>query len=200
VTSGTWLTLTPECWYRFDKHDYRKNANAGLTLFLTFQYSGIDSARACLTDRETASQHRKTELCSPTELSCTLLSYVAPFWAKPYPIKLDTLHSPKLHCILLNKAASYHALMQTSAPSELWCTLLSQWAPYWAMLHPPELCCTFLSFAAFYEAMMQRLWATLYPTELCCTLLNYAAPSGAPQHPSELSCTLLATLHPSELP
>jgi hypothetical protein len=36
VTSATGLTLIRECRCRIDTDDYRKNADAGLTLFLAF--------------------------------------------------------------------------------------------------------------------------------------------------------------------
>jgi hypothetical protein len=38
VTSGTGMTLVPECRYRIDTDDYRENADAGLIFF-----SGIPS-------------------------------------------------------------------------------------------------------------------------------------------------------------
>ena len=57
----------------------------------------------------------------PSEISCILLSYAAPFWATLHPIWAKL--RPK----------SY------AAPSELSCALLSYAAPFWATLHPTEL-------------------------------------------------------------
>jgi hypothetical protein len=139
-----------------------------------------------------------------TRLSCTLLSYIASYWA--------TRHPTELCCTQLSYAAfnwaMTHPIWATlhpksyCAPSKLSCTLLSYAAPFWAMLHPSELCCTLLSYAAPFWGMLklnctlseQRcpLRATLYPPdnlhppELCCTLLNYAAPYWSTPHPKWL--------------
>jgi hypothetical protein len=123
---------------------------------------------------------------SPSELSCTLMSYIAPYWA--------TLQPPELRCALF--WAPLH-------PVELRCILLSyaafNWAmlhPIWAILHPiwatlrlksyassSELSCALLSYAALF-------WAMLHPSELCCILLSYAVPFRASLHTTELGLTL----------
>jgi len=80
------------------------------------------------------------------------------YWAKLHPREPPselglsywaTLHSPRLRCILLSKAASY---------SELGCTLPSYTAPSWAALLSTYLRRTLLSYAA--------------PSGLHCTLLS----------------------------
>ena len=111
-----------------------------------------------------------------TGLSCTLLSYIAPYWATLQPPELRcalfwaTLHHVELRCTLLSYAAFNWAMLNYGSPSELSCTLLSYIAPYWATLQPPELCCA-------------QFWSTLRPVELRCTLLSYAAFKWAMLHP-----------------
>jgi len=91
-------------------------------------------------------------------LSCTLLSYAAPY--------LATLHPTKLCCIQMSYAAPY---LSFSAPQELRYTL-------WTKLHPSELCCTLLSYAA-------PFWAMLHPSELSCTLPELRCTLRATLHP-----------------
>jgi hypothetical protein len=172
----------------------------------SMRFGANDRVRTCLTDRETSSQCRKTELWSPTELSCTLVSYVAPLWTKLYPTELCcTLLSyaaffwAKLHHIVLwctslsySHPLSYTHPSEPSVPIELCCTLLSCAAPSRATPHSTELCGPLVSYAA-------PLWARLHPIELCCNLLNDAARFGATLHPTELICTLLSYPAPSEL-
>ncbi len=138
-------------------------------------------------------------------ISCTVLSYPAPYWAL-----LPSLFWSPLYPL------SY------TAPSELCCTplccaciLLSYNTPFWATLHPVELRCSLLSYTlsprttlhllsdaaslshgALYRAKLQltELRCTLRPIEVRCTLLNYTA------SPYELAHLHWATLHPSELP
>ncbi len=111
-----------------------------------------------------------------TGLSCTLLSYIAPYRATLQPPELRcalfwaTLHHVELRCTLLSYAAFNWAMLNYGSPSELSCTLLSYIAPYWATLQPPELCCA-------------QFWSTLRPVELRCTLLSYAAFKWAMLHP-----------------
>ncbi len=123
---------------------------------------------------------------SPSELSCTLLSYIAPYWATLQPPELRCalfwapLHSVELRCTLLSYAAFnwamlhpiwaiLHPIWTTLRPkshassSELSCALLSYAALFWAMLHPSELCCTFPSYAAHYWARPHSKWATRHP-------------------------------------
>ncbi len=80
-----------------------------------------------------------TELCcTPLICACIIWSYNTPYWA--------TLHPFYLWCSLLSYPLSpYWAmlyLLNYAAPSEQWCTLLSQGALYWATLHLTELRCT----------------------------------------------------------
>ncbi len=123
-----------------------------------------------------------------TVLSCTKLSYYAPF--ESY-------------------AASFWAI--------LW-TLSSYTAPYWAELHLPEIssalramlyptdqCCIHLSFAATFWAtlepskLLSSIWAMLRPTEQCCILTKFAASYWTTLHPFELCCILLSCYEPSGL-
>jgi hypothetical protein len=156
----------------------RKNADAGLTYYPwhssipSFTYSSQDllvsflitclisyrriSMRwwaddrvgACLRDGETSSQCRKTELGSSTELSCTFVSYVAPFWAELYPTEL--------RCTLLSNAVFFWAKLHRNM---LRCTLWASLYTLWAMLHPTEPSCTLMSYAA-------PSWAMLHHPEL----------------------------------
>ncbi len=143
-----------------------KNAEAGLTFF---QYSGIylylprsPGFPQCLSDL----LRKPTELrLHPTELSCNLLSYLAPF---------ELLNPTMLWYAALSFAAPFWATLHPlnyTAPPELHCTLLSYAAPFWAMLHPSEPSRSFR--------------VRLYPAELSCILLCYA-------HPIELRWTLLS--------
>ncbi len=124
--------------------------------------------RAC----RTANQH------ITTQLSGTLMSNTAPFWA--------TLHPTELRCILLSYAASYWATLH---PTELRCTHLSYTEPSWAVIHPNELRCKLVSYAALlsYAALF---WAMLHPTELRCIKLSYTAPSRAMMHPTVQWCNI----------
>ncbi len=122
----------------------------------------------------------------PTVLRWTILSYASPYWAATHPSELQsTLWSTLL---LLGNDASYWASLLRCIPSELFCTLLSFVASFWAT-KPSELGCILLSNAV-------RYWAT-HPTVLRCTRLSYAAPFSALLHPSELQRTLWPTLHPT---
>jgi hypothetical protein len=68
-----------------------------------------------------------------TGLSCTLLSYIASYWA--------TLHPPEL----------------LRHPNERRCTLLSYAAPYEAMLHSTELCRTLYELRCILRATVHPL-------------------------------------------
>ncbi len=95
------------------------------------------------------------------------------------------------------RACYTKSIQQASAlPTEPRCTLLSQAAPFWAMLHsdwatlhPIEPRYTLLSHAAPY-------WATQHSAEPRCTLLSHAAPCCATMHPAELCCTLTDPTEP----
>jgi hypothetical protein len=108
----------------------------------------------------------------PTELNCTLLSYLSSWWATTpahctllnYPT--CTQHPTELCCTLLNYAESYE---------QCW-TLLSHGALHWAMLHLTELCCTY--------------WAALNLIEIRGTLLSYVCTLLSYSAPCDLRCTL----------
>jgi hypothetical protein len=87
-----------------------------ITSFVTIRW-GLSSCnlkaeirtRACLTaGRHTTQLSYATPYCttqSPTELSCTLLSYAAPFWATPHP--WATPHLTELNRALLSYSEPY---------------------------------------------------------------------------------------------
>ncbi len=81
------------------------------------------------------------EYDAPTELSFTLLSYAASFWA--------TLH-PTWATLRLKSYAT---------PSELRCNHLNSALPFWATMHPSEQ-------AAPYRATTHPKWATWHPENI----------------------------------
>ncbi len=97
------------------------------------------------------------------------------------------MHSPKLRCILLSKAASYCASMH---PSELRCTL-------WSTLHLTEPSWSYWVTQLTLHPLIQSAyyWVRLRPTELRCTLCFTLHPK---LRTTELRCTLWSTLHPTE--
>ncbi len=97
-----------------------------------------------------------------TGLSCTRLSYAAPYWAK--------LHPNELRCTLLSCFAPYlsYAAIRTMLlhldkryPSELRYSLLSYATYFWATLHPTELRRTLneLCGTLKYNVSCHRSWA-----------------------------------------
>jgi hypothetical protein len=125
-----------------------------------------------------------------TELSCTLLSYIASYWAM--------LYSFELRCTLLSYAVPYWAMLHPTKLCILsWLHPLSLDAPFWATLHPSELRRTLSELSCAIRATLNPLsyatafWATLHPTELHLTInelrgiLKYNVP-----YPSQLRWSL----------
>jgi hypothetical protein len=73
-----------------------------------------------------------------TGLSCTLLSYIAPYWT--------TLHPFELRCALLSYAAPFGSTLHPTKPC---CIQL--------LLHPCELCCTLSELSCALRATLNPL-------------------------------------------